>query len=79
MSGNFLRQFRQECRWETNVVMAGNESSGRKGKEKNRMILPVDLEKNSYDITLERGALDRAGEIFDLTTDDGTNVKIEIS
>ena len=30
------------------------------------MILPVDLGKNSYNITLESGALHRAGEIFDL-------------
>lgn len=66
MSGNFFGKFRQKCQRKTKGVTAGNESSGRKGKEKNRMILPVDLGKNSYDITLERGALDRAEEIFDL-------------
>lgn len=66
MSGNFFGKFRQKCQRKTKVVTAGNESSGKKGKEKNRMILPVDLGKNSYDITLERGTLDRAGEIFDL-------------
>ncbi len=30
------------------------------------MIIPVNLGENSYNITLERGALSRAGEIFDL-------------
>ncbi len=30
------------------------------------MIIPINLGENSYDITLERGALARAGEIFDL-------------
>ena len=30
------------------------------------MIIPVNLGENSYDITLERGALGRAGEIFNL-------------
>ncbi len=37
-----------------------------KERNRNRMILPVDLGKNSYDITLERGALSRAGEVFNL-------------
>lgn len=66
MSGNFSENSGRNARGKTKVVTAENESSGRKGKEKNRMILPVDLGKNSYDITLERGALDRAEEIFDL-------------
>jgi len=31
------------------------------------VIIPVKLDKNSYNITLEYGALERAGEIFDLS------------
>ena len=30
------------------------------------MVIPVGLGKNSYDIVIERGALERASEIFDL-------------
>ena len=45
------------------------------------MVIPVDLGKNSYDITIEKGALSKAGEIFEvdrkvlIVTDDGVPEK----
>ena len=45
------------------------------------MDIPVDLGKNSYDITIEKGALSKAGEIFEvdrkvlIVTDDGVPEK----